>query len=122
MQSDHISSSASETGKPKRWYGNSQVRKGGLAPLQRSVMNFSSFQAYIRWSVHTTAGFSGRVTRRYAGAGASRPSEPANWQGLSRPFGSLSFSHRLFSPVISKLELTRKPFLTVFVRRRIARN
>src|SRR2546421_12800764 len=36
-------------------YGNLLVRKGGLPPLQRSVVNVSSFQAYIGWSLHTTA-------------------------------------------------------------------
>src|SRR5256885_14083576 len=81
-RSNFISPVALETApNPKRSYGNSQVRKGGWPPLQRSVMNISSSQAYIRWSLHTTAGFLRRVTRRYAGAGASHPSEPANWQG-----------------------------------------
>ena len=37
------------------------------------------------------------MTRRYAGAGASRPSSPANWQGLNRPFWIAKFSHSLGS-------------------------
>ncbi len=31
------------------------MRKGGLPPLQRSVINSSSFQSYIEFGPHTTA-------------------------------------------------------------------
>jgi len=48
------------------------------------------------------------VTSRYAGAGASHPSQPANWQGLSRPFWIAEFSHGLGSARVAGCNLSER--------------
>ena len=81
-----------------------QVRKGGLPPLQRSVINLRSVQAYIKVSLHTLAAVLIASDRTLRWSGGKPPFLTCELSGLES-----SFLDRRVSTVTSESLETHPP-------------
>ena len=92
-----------------------QVRKGGLPPLQRSVINSSSFQSYIDFGPHTTAVvlIASDTTLRWSGGKPPFLTCELAWLELAQVYLTSEYKYAVERETI---EVVHSSFPTVYVQ------